>query len=244
LKSTAGLVKPCISANADAVIGSLARAYGAQTCKPTNRPLDVLVETILSQNTSDTNSGRAFRSLRTAFPDWEAVTKAPTGEIAEAIRVGGLMQIKAARIKQVLGEIRRLRGEIALDFLEDMPLDEARDWLRRLKGVGAKTANCVLLFAFCRPALPVDTHVYRVAKRLGLIDSRASAEKAHTLLEAMVAPEDVYQFHVLMIEHGRRICKAQRPRCTECVLGSFCPSYEVYAHSGTNGLTPAKTAGT
>ena len=116
-----------------------------------------------------------------------------------------------------------------------MPLDEARGWLRGLPGVGAKTANCVLLFAFCRPALPVDTHIFRVAKRLGFVDAKASVEKAHTLLEALVPPEQVYPFHVLMIEHGRRICKAQRPRCTECVLGSFCPSYEGFVGAGRNG---------
>lgn len=211
--------------NIEQTITLLTGEYGVRSCQPTNRPLDVLVETILSQNTSDTNSGRAFKSLRFAFRNWEAVEKAPAGEIAESIRVGGLNQIKANRIKQVLGEIRRLRGRIELDFLDDMPLDEARDWLRRLPGVGDKTANCVLLFASCRPALPVDTHVFRVAKRLGFIDSRASVEKAHTLLEALVPPDKVYPFHVLMIEHGRRICKAQRPRCTGCVLGSFCPSY-------------------
>lgn len=216
-------------------IALLTSRYGAHICEPTNSPLDVLVETILSQNTSDTNSGRAFRSLRTTFPDWEAVAAAPVSDIADSIRVGGLEQIKAKRIKQALGEIQQKRGRLELNFLAALPVDEARDWLRQLPGVGAKTANCVLLFAFCKPALPVDTHIYRVAKRLGFIDSRASVEKAHTLLEALVPPEQVYQFHVLMIEHGRRVCKAQRPRCTECVLGTFCPSYEVFVGAGTNG---------
>ena len=201
--------------------------YGARDCQPTDNPLNVLIETILSQNTSDTNSGRAFKSLLASFSDWEAVAKAQAIEIAESIRVGGLHQIKARRIKQVLGEIERLRGRIELDFLSEMPLDEARDWLRQLPGVGDKTANCVLLFAFCKPALPVDTHIFRVAKRLGFIDSKATVEKAHELLEAMVPRDNTYQFHVLMIEHGRRTCKAQRPRCAECILGTFCPSYEM-----------------
>jgi len=213
----------------------LTGAYGARTCEPTGRPLDVLVETILSQNTSDTNSGRAFSSLRSAFPDWESVAEAPVNHIADSIRVGGLAQIKSKRIKQVLAEIRQARGRIELDFLSELPLDEARDWLRQLPGVGDKTANCVLLFAMCKPALPVDTHIFRVSKRLGLIDSRASVEKAHKLLEALVPPDKVYQFHVLMIEHGRRICKAQRPRCMECVLGNICPSYEAFVGMGTNG---------
>lgn len=224
------------TASIERTITVLTGQYGVHNCEPTNSPLDVLIETILSQNTSDTNSGRAFKSLLAAFSDWEALAKAPVGEIAESIRVGGLERIKAKRIKQVLSEIRRARGRIELDFLDEMPLDEARDWLRQLPGVGDKTANCVLLFASCRPALPVDTHIFRVAKRLGFIDSKASVEKAHSLLEAMVPPEKVYQFHVLMIEHGRRICKAQRPRCAECVLGSFCPSYEVFVGSGKTAL--------
>ena len=188
----------------------------------------MLIETILSQNTSDTNSGRAFDSLRSAFPTWEAVSKAPVEHIADSIRVGGLHQIKAKRIKQVLGEIRQKRGRLELDFLDKLPLDEARDWLRQLPGVGDKTANCVLLFAFCKPALPVDTHIFRVSKRLGLIDSRSSVEKAHKILESIVPPGKVYQFHVLMIEHGRRVCKAQRPLCAECVLGDICPSYGMF----------------
>ncbi|HLB28438.1 MAG TPA: hypothetical protein VJK47_04415, partial [Dehalococcoidales bacterium] len=163
--------------------------YGARACEPTGSPLDVLVETILSQNTSDVNSGRAFKSLRIAFPTWEAVAAAPADEIASSIRVGGLDKIKAARIKQALAEIRRMRGSLELVFLADIPLDEARDWLRQLPGVGAKTANCVLLFAFCKPALPVDTHIFRVSKRLGFIDARASVDKAHLVLESKVPPE-------------------------------------------------------
>jgi len=223
--------------NIEQTIDLLAGEYGARNCEPTNRPLDVLVETILSQNTSDTNSGRAFSSLRSAFPTWEAVSKAPVDYIADSIRVGGLNQIKAKRIKQVLAEIERLRSSLELDFLDKLPLDEARDWLRQLPGVGDKTANCVLLFSMCKPALPVDTHIFRVSKRLGFIDSRASVEKAHTLLEALVPPGKAYQFHVLMIEHGRRICKAQRPRCKECVLGGICPSYDGFVESGSSGAS-------
>lgn len=216
-------------------INLLTGEYGVQDCEPNGSPLDMLVQTILSQNTSDTNSGRAFQSLKAAFPSWEAVAEAPAGKIAETIRVGGLDKIKSNRIKQVLGEIKRKRGSLTLDFLVELPIDEVRDWLRQLPGVGAKTASCVLLFSMCRPALPVDTHIYRVAKRLGFIDSKVSVEKAHTLLEAMVPPEKVYQFHVLMIEHGRRTCKAQRPRCTECILASLCPSYDGSVSTNTNG---------
>lgn len=205
-------------------IALLANEYGAQTCKPTGGPLDVLIQTILSQNTSDINSGRAFASLKTVFPTWESVAEAPEEAIAASIKVGGLDKIKAARIKGVLGEIKRTRGDFDLSFLTLIPLDEALEWLLRLPGVGDKTANCVLLFAFCRPALPVDTHIYRVSKRLGLIDGKASVEKAHELLGKAVPPDSSYEFHVLLIEHGRRVCKAQRPRCGDCVLDEICPS--------------------
>jgi endonuclease-3 len=184
--------------------------------------LNVLVQTILSQNTSDTNSGRAFRSLQASFPRWEDVVSADVNEIADVIRSGGLGEIKAGRIKQALGEIQQQRGRLELDFLNDLTLDEARDWLKQLPGVGTKTANCVFLFSLQRPALPVDTHVYRVARRLGIIDARTTVEKAHRLLESLVPPEKVYPFHVLFIEHGRKVCRAQRPRCDDCVLNGLC----------------------
>ncbi len=184
--------------------------------------MNVLIQTILSQNTSDANSGRAFRSLKASFPRWEDVASADVNEIADVIRSGGLAEIKAGRIKQALTEIQQQRGRLELDFLNDLPLDEAREWLKRLPGVGTKTANCVFLFSLRRPALPVDTHVYRVAKRLGIIDDKTTVEKAHRLLENLVPPEKVYPFHVLMIEHGRKVCKALRPRCDDCALNSLC----------------------
>jgi endonuclease-3 len=188
----------------------------------------VLIQTILSQNTSDVNSRRAFESIRTAFDNWEDVADAGTDEIAAPIRVGGLGKIKAKRIKQALGEIRRKRSKLELSFLDKLPLAGAREWLKQLPGVGTKTANCVLLFSSGRPALPVDTHIFRVTKRLGLIDPKTSMEQAHVLLESTVPPEDVYQFHVLLIEHGRRVCQSQRPHCPRCVLERFCPSSEKF----------------
>jgi len=127
-------------------------------------------------------------------------------------------------IRPILEKIGEERGSLDLSFLGELPLSEAKSWLRELPGVGPKTAGCVLLFSLGRPALPVDTHVFRVAKRLGLIDSRVSAERAHELLEELVPPQDIYSFHLYLIEHGRRICKAQRPRCHLCVLHGLCPS--------------------
>lgn len=214
--------------NIGQVIRLLTSEYGGRTWQPDHSPLSMLVQTILSQNTSDVNSRRAFASLQASFPRWEDVAAAGADEIAVAIRSGGLGEIKARRIKQALGEIHRKRGRLELDFLNGLPLAEARDWLKQLPGVGTKTANCVFLFSLGRPALPVDTHIFRVAKRLGLIDARASVEQAHGLLERLVPPEQVYQFHVLMIEHGRRVCRAQRPRCPDCVLCRVCPGYEKF----------------
>lgn len=208
------------------ILDLLISEYGERDWQPHDSPLNVLVQTILSQNTSDTNSRRAFLSLLASFPRWEDVASVDSHEIADAIRGGGLGEIKAGRIKQALGEILQRRGKLELDFLNELPLDEARDWLKQLPGVGTKTANCVFLFSLGRPALPVDTHIHRVAKRLGLIDVKTTVEKAHKLLESLVPPDKVYQFHVLMIEHGRKVCKAQRPRCAECILRQCCQYFQ------------------
>jgi endonuclease-3 len=206
------------------VIKLLAQEYGPCQWQADRDPIDVLIGTILSQNTSDANSGRAFACLKTNFDSWEAVASAPTEHIARIIQSGGLFQIKAARIKQVLGQIEREQGRITLDFLKSKTMTEAEDYLMRLPGVGHKTASCVLLFSLRKPALPVDTHIFRVAKRLGLIGFKVTIEKAPRLLQAQVPPSKVYQFHVHMIEHGRRICRARQPRCNDCILRGICPS--------------------
>ena len=210
------------------ILRLLIEAYGDREWQLRESPLSVLVQTILSQNTSDSNSNRAFSSFLASFGNWEEAADANVSEIADSIRAGGLGEIKARYIKQVLEEIRRRRDGFDLDFLRQLPLDEARDWLRRLPGVGMKTASCVLIFSLGMPALPVDTHVFRVAKRLGLVDSKASVERAHKVLESLVPPGDVYQFHVLLIEHGRKICKARQPLCNQCALRGLCPSYEKF----------------
>ena len=212
----------------DQIIKLLSTKYGKHKWRRRQSSIEVLVQTILSQNTSDRNSGRAFERLLAAFGSWEDVANASVDQICGAIKAGGLGAVKAKYIKQSLEEIRARRGGFELDFLRKLPVNEARDWLRQLPGVGMKTASVVLLFSLGMPALPVDTHVFRVARRLGLIDSKVSIDKAHVLLEGLVPPKDVYQFHVLLIEHGRKVCKAQRPRCRECVLGRLCPSYEKF----------------
>jgi endonuclease-3 len=206
------------------VIELLEKEYGLRQWQSDRDPIDVLIETILSQNTSDVNSDRASASLKTSFDSWEAIAIAPAEHIAETIKSGGLSQIKAVRIKQVLRQIKKEQGRISLDSLKSMDMTEAENYLIHLPGVGHKTARCVLLFSLAKPSLPVDTHVFRVAKRLGLIDSKVSVDKAHNLLQELTPPPKVYQFHVHMIEHGRRICHARQPRCNMCILKGICPS--------------------
>lgn len=206
------------------VIKLLKQEYGHCRWHPSRDPVDVLVETILSQNTSDANSGRAFASLKANFDSWEAAASASPEHIAEAIKCGGLSQIKAVRIKQVLQQINREQGRISLDSLKSKTMTEAEDYLMRLPGVGHKTASCVLLFSLGKPSLPVDTHVFRIARRLGLIDSKVTIDKAPGFLQKKIPPSKVYQFHVHMIEHGRRVCHARQPRCHKCILSCICPS--------------------
>jgi len=207
------------------VIECLEHEYGPLEWRPSREPIDVLIATILSQNTSDVNSRRAFDSLISTFDSWEAVASAPAEHIALAIKSGGLSQIKALRIKLLLNGIKRGEGCINLDFLNAMSTPEDKDYLMHLPGVGPKTASCVLLFGFGKPSLPVDTHVFRVARRLGLIDSTVSINKAHNLLQEQIPASKVYQFHLHMIEHGRRVCHARQPRCNVCVLKEVCHTY-------------------
>lgn len=207
----------------DFALARLREYYGPPAPRHSDGPLAELIQTILSQNTSDVNTERAFASLWARFGDWEAIRAAPATEIADAIRSGGLAQVKAPRIKAVLESIEGDRGELSLDFLAAMPLADARAYLTSLGGVGPKTAACVLLFALGMPALPVDTHVHRVSKRLGLIGPTVSAEAAHAILEAAIPPDEMYDAHMLLIRHGRVICKAPRPRCAACPLQDVCP---------------------
>ena len=206
------------------VIGLLEGEYGCPRWRPRTEPLSELIGTVLSQNTSDINSRRAFDGLVATFGGWEAVARADAGQIAEAIRGGGLGEIKARRIKALLTIVLEERGSLDMGFLERLSTSEARAWLEALPGVGPKTAACVLLFSLGRPVLPVDTHVYRVSARLGLIDGRASPGRAQAMLEEMVAPQARYSFHVNVIAHGRTVCRARRPLCKDCVLAQGCPS--------------------
>jgi endonuclease-3 len=201
-----------------------------------------LVLTILSQNTADTNSFRAFSALRARYADWPAVLAAPTDELIEVIRPGGLAPTKAPRIQIVLAEVHdATNGSWDLSFLGEWPLEQARQWLIDLPGIGRKTAAIVLLFGFGRPALPVDTHVHRVALRLGLIPPRTDVERAHHLLEAALQPDEMYAFHVELIRHGRDTCRAPRPICGLCPLTDLCP-YFTLASRGNAPMAPVPRA--
>ncbi len=205
---------------------------------PGTDPLDELILTILSQNTNDRNRDLAFRRLRERFPTWEAVRDAPLDAVIEAIRPAGLAQTKAPRIQEVLRTITAREGRLSLDFLRTMPLEEARTWLTSLKGVGPKTAAIVLLFSLGRPAFPVDTHVHRVSKRLGLIPPHTSREAAHRALEAIIPPERYLPFHLALIEHGRALCRARNPRCDLCPLRDLCAFYHRHIGAEHEEATP------
>jgi endonuclease III len=179
---------------------------------------------VLSQHTSDVNAARAFAELRRRFPDWDAVVRAPTSDVADAIRSGGLANIKSPRIQGILREIFEREGRYDLSFLAGMSDADARAYLSSLNGVGPKTGAIVLAFSLGRSALAVDTHVHRVTRRLGLIPPNATAEKAHRILEEVVPPELRVPMHVGLIRLGREICKAPRPRCEICPLNDVCPT--------------------
>ncbi len=200
--------------------------YGQPLPKEQRDPLSELILTILSQNTADINTERAYSVLRERFPTWGDVMQADVDSVADAIRIAGLSRIKAPRIQRILQQLYAERGALDMSFLGKMPLDEARAYLMSLHGVGPKTTACVLLFSLQRPVLPVDTHVHRVSRRLGLIPQKASAEQAHGLLEELIPPETYYAFHLNVIRHGREICRAQTPRCVLCPLRDLCDYYQ------------------
>jgi endonuclease III len=198
--------------------------------KPVLPVIDEIVATVLSQHTSDINSERAFAQLKAVFPSWEQVAAAPVGQVADAIRSGGMANQKARRIQQILAAIEDREGRINLDRLDDLGDAAVAAYLESLPGVGPKTAACVLTFALGRAAFPVDTHVHRVAIRLGWIPVKATADQAHRLLGPRVPPDIRYDLHLALITHGRQVCRAQQPRCGDCVLRDLC----AYSPSASN----------
>jgi endonuclease-3 len=211
----------------------LTRVYGRKELGLDDDPLDTLVETILSQNTTDKNSGRAFSKLKDAYPKWERMLGEDPKKVAKIIWSGGLAGIKAARILDALEFINRERGALDLDFLRDMEPDEAEAWLGQMKGVGPKTRSIVLLFALGMPAFPVDTHIHRVTRRLGLIGSKTTREQAQAELAKLVPREEFYNFHIDIIEHGRAVCQARKPKCDTCKISQLCDFYGRLAKAQT-----------
>ena len=221
------------------VAALLLEMYGVPQWRPNLAPLDELVSTILSQSTSDTNRDLGFDRLKARFPTWEAVRDAPLAAVREAIRPAGLSNQKAPRIQEVLRRITDERGTLSIDFLATIPLEEARAWLTSLNGIGPKTAAIILLFAFGRPAFPVDTHVHRLSKRIGFIGPKVSAEQAHPILEAIVPPEDYLIFHLNLIRHGRTVCIARGPRCEICPLQPHCDYYQALTRAQPDKASPS-----
>lgn len=208
------------------VVAILDEACGRPLLAPRLPPVDELVYTVLSQNTADVNTDRSFAALKARFATWSAARDAEVAEIESAIAAGGLAHIKAPRIRAILTAISEPGCEPDLGRLEVMTDAEAQAYLVGLPGVGPKTAACVLLFSLGRPLMPVDTHVHRLARRLGLIDARVGAEAAHELLTELAGPvaPDIYAAHVDLVRHGRRVCRSRRPVCADCSLAALCPS--------------------
>ncbi len=209
----------------------LIETYGEPQNEPDFDPLGGLVGTILSQHTSDINSGRAYQQLIATFPTWEKVRDALTHEVANAIRSGGLANIKARRIQDVLHDLTEKQeadhhpGPLTRylsDTLDGKQPEESWHYLRGFVGVGPKTAACVLMFHLDQPVMPVDTHVHRTSQRLGIIGPKVSADQAHTIYAKITPPEWVYPLHVNLIRHGRKICHSQRPECNRCPLYNEC----------------------
>ncbi len=205
------------------VLNQLRLAYGPRPWTNHGNPVSILVGTILSQNTSDTNSSAGYRKLWNRFRSWKKVADAPTEEVARCIRISGLSNIKAPRIQTILRQIRSEHGKISLDHLASMSMPDARSYLLSFTGIGPKTANCVLLFSQFHAVFPVDTHIHRIAIRLGWLPPRTSADQAHDSLEPAIAPAERYEMHVLLITHGRQTCKARSPLCHRCRLQPRCP---------------------
>ncbi len=212
----------------EALLARLEQCFGIpqRPCSPNGLPpdlLDELVGTLLSQNTTDHNSSRAFRALKAAFPSWEAVLAADPTELAQVIRPGGLAHLKAARIQEILAAIVEQQGSLSLDFLRELDDANALAYLLSLKGVGLKTATCVLLFGLGRDLCPVDTHVHRVANRLGLVRTR-HPDETFAQLAPRIPVGKAYSLHVNLVRLGKRICKARLPECGRCPLRHECPS--------------------
>jgi len=216
-----------LSAKALEVTRRLTEYYG-EVAFSSKDPMSMLVDIILSHRTRDEQTAAAWNNLLKRFGSWDAVRDAPTEQVQAEIDNVNWPEIKAPRLQALMRRITEERGELNLDFLRDIPVDDGAAWLSRLEGVGPKTKACVLLFSCQQPILPVDVHVHRVSIRLGLIGKKVTAEAAHDLLQALL-PRDartIYNFHKALLRHGQRICVFERPRCNKCPITDLCDYYQ------------------
>jgi endonuclease-3 len=204
------------------IIQNLERTYGVPENERISDPLDMLVQIILSQATSDTNSHRTYAALKKRFPVWERALRARTETIAETIRAGGLANQKAAVIKSLLRQIKEEHETLELDFLHEMPAQEAREYLKQFRGIGPKTIACTLLFACRKDVFPLDTHIFRILRRVGLIPQKCTDARAHEIMDRTVPPGKFYSFHVNLIRHGRALCRPREPLCERCPIVEYC----------------------
>lgn len=207
------------------IIQNLQAVYGKPKLERGLDPLDVLIETILSQSTNNANSNRAFENLKRRFPSWEAARRARVTSIESAIKSGGLARQKSVRIKELLRLVHERRGSLDISFLKTAPLEEAKQFLASFKGVGPKTVACTLLFACNRPVFPIDTHIFRIARRLGLLSKSCSDEEAHESMGRLIPEDRYFEVHINLIRHGRKICRPRDPLCERCCLLEYCEYY-------------------
>lgn len=204
------------------IIQNLERAYGVPVNERASNPLDMLVKIILSQATSDTNSDRTFAALKKRFPTWDATLRAREATIADTIRSGGLANQKAIVIKSVLRQIKAERGALNLDFLHEVSAEEAVRYLSQFRGIGPKTIACTLLFACRKEVFPLDTHIFRILRRVGLIPQKCTDARAHEIMNRVVPPGKFYSFHVNLVRHGRKLCRPRDPLCERCPIVEYC----------------------
>lgn len=204
------------------IVQNLERAYGVPENRRSSDPLDMLVKIILSQATSDTNSHRTFAALKKRFPTWDAALRARASTIAVTIRSGGLSNQKAQVIKEILRQIRDEHGSLDLSFLHDFDEEAATGYLRQFRGIGPKTIACTLLFACRKEVFPLDTHIFRVLRRVGLIPQKSTDQRAHEIMNRTVPKGKFYSLHVNLIRHGRALCRPREPICERCPIVEYC----------------------
>lgn len=204
------------------IVQNLERAYGVPQNERSSDPLDMLIKIILSQATSDTNSHRTFAALKKRFPNWDAMLRARASTIADTIRSGGLANQKAQVIKELLKQIKQEHGSLDLTFLHDLDEEAAVNYLTQFRGIGPKTIACTLLFACRKEVFPLDTHIFRVLRRVGLIPQKSTDRRAHEIMNRTVPRGKFYSFHVNLIRHGRALCRPREPLCHRCPIVEYC----------------------